>query len=255
MLFPTKHVAEQCRSFIDRRSSQDGNPVPARLIQLLICPEDKANKGVLVNSDDCGCGDKSSPLVDLHIVLFPSDAFSYAKQFWQHAGGGISSRLAEHCLSLLPESSPPSTPALTQRYSGKASNKHYSTKERFSSPPLQPADAPENLSSDQSFYLEERYGRNLPQAAASFAKRALRRRIAGVLVRDEHSDELSAGDHNLEIGPSRRGVGVSEDDVYLYPCGMNAIFNAHQLAMSVLPLAKSVCFGYVFIVLPLCSSY
>ncbi|THU80921.1 PLP-dependent transferase [Dendrothele bispora CBS 962.96] len=250
MLFPTKLVAEQCRSFIHHRSSQDGKPVIARLIQLLICPEDKANQGVLVNSDDCGCN-ASTPLVDLHIALFPSDAFSYAKQFWQHSGGGISSRLAEHCLSLLPENSPPSSPALTHRYVGKVSNRHYSTKEKFASPihspPLAPTEPVENLSTDQSFYLEERYGRNLPQTSASFAKRALRRRIAGVLVREGSFDDLSAGDQDAKIGPSRRGVdGVSEHDVYLYPCGMNAIFNAHQLAMSVLPQAKSVCFGFPY---------
>ncbi|KAF5369009.1 hypothetical protein D9758_002865 [Tetrapyrgos nigripes] len=254
MLFPTKRSAEQCRSFMHDRSLQDSNPVPARLIQLLICPEDKANNGVLINSDDCDCGPSSSSLIDIHIVLFPFDAFSYAKQFWQHTGAGISSRLAEHCLSLLPESSPPATPAIVNRFPGKVSNRHYSTKgsskyaSPIPSPPLTPPSASgENFSRDHGFYLEERYGRNLPQTAASFAKRALRRRIAGTLLRDVSNDAFSAGDQDLELGPSRRGVGgVSEDDVFLYPGGMNAIYHTHQLAMSTMPLAKSVCFGFPY---------
>jgi len=41
------------------------------------------------------------------------------------------------------------------------------------------------LKEDQSVYVEQRYGRNLDVVAAEQANRALRRRIAGVLVRDE----------------------------------------------------------------------
>lgn len=189
---------------------------------------------MLVNSDqDCGCNDS---LVDLHIVLFPSDDFPIAKQFWQHAGSGISSRLAEHCLGLLPDTSPPTTPtaAVTPIPAKKVHNRHYSVKESakgFSSPP--PSPMAETLSKDQATYLEERYGRNLPIASAAIAKRALRRRIAGTLVRDDEETAKIKG-------------RVCENDVYLFPSGMNAIWNAHQLALSTRPQAKSVCFGFPY---------
>ena len=106
---------------------------------------------------------------------------------------------------------------------------------------------PNTLSEDCSTYLEERYGRNLPQDAATFAKRALRRRIAGVLLRDEAADWETIGAPNSELRPSTRGLGVTEDDVYLYPTGMAAIWNAHQTISAVRPRAKSVAFGFVFL--------
>lgn len=243
MLFPTQKTANHCRSFIHDRSSLAGNPVPARLMQLLICPEDKANKAVLVDSEDCNCNSSAS-LLDLHIVLFPAEAFPLAKQFWQHCGAGISSRLADQCLSLLPESSPsinhsPPSPT-SRRVPFKTPNRHYSVKEARR---VSLTTTVEDLNADHSVYLEERYGRNLPIAAAAAAKRALRRRISGVLLRDDHGSD-NAGDQNLQLGPSARGVSeVSETDVYLYPCGMNAIWNAHQLALGTRQPAKSVCFG------------
>ncbi|KAF5389633.1 hypothetical protein D9757_004155 [Collybiopsis confluens] len=244
MLFPTKRMTEACRAFMHDRSSLEGSPVPARLIELMMCPEDKVNKAVLVSSEDCECYGSSS-LMDLHIVLFPSEAFPLAKQFWQHCGGGISSRMAEQCLSMLPEgSSPSSSPTLTpRRFAFKPSNKHYSVRAK-NRVPHPSSIVNEDLNGDHSVYLEERYGRNLPISAAAEAKRALRRRISGVLLQN---DDQNAGNQTLRVGPSSRGVSeVSENDVYLFPGGMNAIWNAHQLAMNTRPTGKSVCFGFPY---------
>ncbi|KIK68588.1 hypothetical protein GYMLUDRAFT_215319 [Collybiopsis luxurians FD-317 M1] len=246
MLFPTKKTAEACRAFMHSQSFSEGNLVSARLIELMICPEDKANKAVLVNSEDCECNGSAS-LMDLHIVLFPSEAFPFAKQFWQHCGAGISSRMAEQCLSLLPESSAPSSatssPTLTsRRLSFKPFNRHYSVRAANRVSPT--SVDKEDLNVDHNVYLEERYGRNLPIAAAAEAKRALRRRISGVLLQ---SDDYNAGDQKLQLGPSSRGVSeVSENDVYVFPGGMNAIWNAHQLALNTRPAGKSVCFGFPY---------
>jgi cystathionine gamma-synthase len=103
------------------------------------------------------------------------------------------------------------------------------------------------LGDDHSAYLEERYGRKLSQDADTFAKRALRRRIAGVLLRDEPAVWDAAGSSNSELRPSTRGHGVTEDDVYLYQTGMAAIWNAHQTISALRPAAKSVAFGFVFL--------
>ncbi|SJX64314.1 probable STR2-Cystathionine gamma-synthase [Sporisorium reilianum f. sp. reilianum] len=106
-------------------------------------------------------------------------------------------------------------------------------------------------------YVEERYGRNLPLSSAPSAKLALRRRIAGTLLSDRSEDSATKppGDQVGETG--RTGTGVTEDDVFLFPCGMSAIFHAHQLAMRAAPLlsrspttvrevGKSICFGFPY---------
>jgi cystathionine gamma-synthase len=224
------------------RSLPSGAPVSARLIYFSICPEDKQNQGPCVHEDTALL---SSAPASLHIVLFPEEAFPIAKQFWQHTGLGISSRLAEHCLSLLPVDSS-FVPNGLQNTPRKALNKHYSAK-KTPSPTEIRGPRVEDLGIDHSVYVEERYGRNLPIALAASAKRALRRRISGVLVRDTPADGPDgpcAGDQNYILGPSSRGVqGMSENDVFLFPTGMAAIWNAHQLVLAVRPPRKSVCLG------------
>ncbi|TFK38027.1 pyridoxal phosphate-dependent transferase [Crucibulum laeve] len=259
MLFPTQKIAEQCRQFMDNRSTLQGTPIHPRLVHLFICPEDKQNSGItasLVDTASGGCA-------DLHIVLFPAESFPIAKEFWQHTGLGISSRLAEKCLTMLPDETIHlrSTSPVSNRFPIKGHNRHYSVKKGSGCKPcaaqVQTTVEPttpkpvEDLSPDHATYLEERYGRNLPLTAASAAKRALRRRVAGVLIRDNPSADCGvepcAGQKDLLVGPSSRGVTtVAEDDVYLYPTGMSAIWSAHQLAMAVLPPAKSVCFGFPY---------
>lgn len=224
------------------RSTKAGSPVPVHLVQFLICPEDEP--------------DALASGIELHIVLFPGDSFPFAKQFWQHTGLCISSRRAERCLSMLPAESPASPPPTFARPRPRKPNRHYSAKSYGRSPPTSPVPpyyngngdvglAEDALSADQAVYVEERYGRNLPLESAASAKRALRRRIAGVLIRDSPNDWSAAGGQDAELGPSTRGVeDVSEEDVFLYSTGMAAIWSAHQLALGTRPAAKSICFGY-----------
>lgn len=245
LLCPSKKIADQCRTFILNRAALAGTPAHVRLVQYFIYPEDSSAQ--------------TRRCAELHIALFPGDLFPVAKQFWQHTGLGISSRFAEHCLSLLPDQdeqnpqSPPGSSTLP-RSPFRTSNKYYLVKHPAAGIPSGGSShssgtvvSSDILSKDQSTYLEERYGRNLPLSAAAFAKRALRRRIAGVLVRDNVQDGPQgprAGTQDVEIGPSSRGVqDVSEDDVFLFPTGMAAIWNAHQLCLRARPPAKSVCFG------------
>ncbi|PWN51960.1 PLP-dependent transferase [Violaceomyces palustris] len=119
----------------------------------------------------------------------------------------------------------------------------------------------DSLSADHSTYVEERYGRNLPIASAAQAKLALRRRIAGTLLSDRPGCAKNPGASNDSAAGEtvRAGTGATEDDVYLYPTGMSAIFHAHQVAMiergirnpAASPgrlgaLGKSVCFGFPY---------
>ena len=231
LLFPTPTVANHCRAFIVQQAAKDGVHFAVRVTQYLLHSDDKNRES---------CDPISKPGAEVHIVLFPADKVQYARPFWQHTGMGISSRYAEYCLSLLPEESVPASPTIYAK--PKSPHKYYSVKDRRQSL----STTPDTLCDDQSTYLEERYGRNLPQDSADFAKRALRRRIAGVLLRDEAPDWEVVGSPNSELRPSTRGPGVTEDDVYLYPTGMAAIWNAHQTVFAVRPAAKSVAFGSVF---------
>ncbi|UZJ52962.1 hypothetical protein CBS101457_002282 [Exobasidium rhododendri] len=95
----------------------------------------------------------------------------------------------------------------------------------------------DKLCADHSTYLEERYGRNMAAVEAPRAKRALRKRIAGVA-----SDEVEAEADVMD----RVGDATKEEDVYLYGTGMSAIFHAHQLAMA-FKEEKSVCFGFPYL--------
>ncbi|KAF8609418.1 PLP-dependent transferase [Ceratobasidium sp. AG-I] len=244
-LFPAAYIATACRQFMINRSPDPASPVPVRLAQYFICPPEDTSRSQDVSEIDC---------VELHIVLFPKDEFPLAKQFWQHTGLGISSRVATAALALIernskkassspPSTPPPSKPGFSQR------NKHYGTKSRpaqalSNSSQQTPLPPNENVSSEHDTYVEERYGRNLPRTSAALAKMALRRRIAGVLVDDSPSTSLSA--ETPELGASKRGVDVTEDDVYLFPTGMAAIWTSHQLALAARRQHKSVCFGFPY---------
>ena len=197
MLFPTQKIAHYCRDFIQERLSQSGADGNARLVPLLIRPDG-------LKEDSNFKADSSSPTdicVDFHIVLFPTDAFRIAREFWQHTGLGMTSRLAEKCLSLLSDGS-----SLT----------------------LSPPNWSNLPSGDEELY-EERDGCDRKVSATSVAKGILRSRIAQGFVGNR----------------AQRTISMSASDVYLYPCGMAAIWNAHRLLLDVRPPAKSVCFGLV----------
>ena len=164
---------------------------------------------------------------ELHIVLFPADNFQHALPFWQHTGLGISSRYAEHCLSLLPEEIVPASPTIHTE-------------------PKSPIVSGDVLSEDRSTYPEEHDDRDISEDAVASAKCTLRRKIAGMLLRDGSTGLDAVGSTNCELQPSTRGLDVTEDDVYLYPAGMAAIWSAHQMMSALRPGAKSVAFGSVF---------
>ena len=84
-----------------------------------------------------------SSLLVLYVIVHRKEDFSIAKQFWQHAGEGISSRAAEFALRVLSEK----RPSL-------------------------------NAEEESSVYLEERFGRNMELSQGQTAKNELRSRLA-----------------------------------------------------------------------------
>ena len=186
--------------------------VDVRIVGLLICHEGKQDNRVIECKAPTSPSESTSTApTNLYIVLFPSDKFPITNQFWQHSGQGISSRFTDHCLSMLTEDA---------------------THTNGSSPSTL------QLEADHKVSFERRYSEPL-LADAAIAKRSLRQRIAGLLVRHNRQGGPFAGRTTLPCG----FVDITENDVYLFPTGMTAIWNAHQLALAVRPTAKSVCFG------------
>lgn len=191
-------------------------------------------------------------VIELQILLFAKDKFKFAKAFWQHTGDYISSRCAERALAFLGESVNGAATAPTGKnlYS---KNRHYARSTQPPTPTFLPTPSNPNpptttetitddlLTADLTTYLEERYGRNLPLFNAPLAKQALKRRIAGGLL---PSDE----DYGKIADVTRGGAtAVTEDDVYLFPCGMSAIWHAHDIVRIARRRegqeGKSVCYG------------
>ncbi|RUS18947.1 pyridoxal phosphate-dependent transferase [Endogone sp. FLAS-F59071] len=260
MLFPSRRVAERCRSFINQyyQPSTDQSS-PPRLAEFGILPSNPS--------------DPRTPPASLHIVLFPSDALPVAKQFWQHVGDNVSSRFAEYCLRMLdanehatgftsttPSPQPDSaavdtatTPDVLVAPAPKRNLRYYqrtpssTSVTPISTPPHRPSTEDCDfgaLEREGLVYVEERYGRNLDLSFADQVKVALRRRLAGVWTEE--------GTEGPGAVKSERDVGeVSEKDVYLFPCGMSAISNAHRYIMAAVEAKgnerKSVCFGFPYI--------
>lgn len=268
-LFPTETVAESCTQFLRSKDP------PVRCRAHRIGTGDKA----------------SETTSSFHAVFLPVDQASKGKEYWQHTGDGISSRFAQRCLALLERTESPTSPTQeyfdgtipaspsSRSARGFGRNRHYSRRSTQESDLTMSisslasessACAEEDIETDTSTYVEMRYGRNLSRFLSPLAKTALKRRIAGVLrerpltkvdigkgkqrsLKDEKDalNQSGGSDFDKEEDNARGVANLSEDDVYLYPAGMSAIFHAHQTAIedgkrSGRKLGKSVCFGCVF---------
>lgn len=246
MLFPTKKTAQRCLQFMRSRASED-----------LLSDLEIVNLVLDTTKKDTEALRLVHPAISA--VLFKQEAFPIAKQYWQHSGDGVSSRRAEFCHGLFndellmveaPAKSP--TPPHQQvfrgprRYQRNTSVDHSAGQQA----PAHSHAAERHTSSkedteafESSRFLEERFGRNLDVSLVNNAKSAIRRRIAGVLTEDV---DLTSALPSMES--DTRGVtNLREDDIYLVPCGMNAIFTAHQTLLKAREPHKSINFGFPYV--------
>ena len=100
---------------------------------------------------------------------------------------------------------------------------------------------------DSAQFVEERFGRNLDVTFASQAKLAIRKRIAGSLTNDSKLPTSLTQTEDKTRERSHDVPGFSPDDVYLYPCGMNAIFHAHETLKSAVREEKSIMYGFPYV--------
>ncbi|KAL8280603.1 hypothetical protein RQP46_006926 [Phenoliferia psychrophenolica] len=321
ILLPTQKTADSCHTFLTDRSS----PVSSRIVAFPI----RSASSTAASSDPDEAAKQRT--ITVYACFFPAEDFPVAKQFWQHTGDGISSRVGERCLTLLgvvdgdcsatagttptpPEPVHEAVPIVLKggRYATK--NKHYGaarttstssststaatpTSPTLASAPLLPSSSklryatskpltrnpsqsdesePTSLANSLELpsrngtangaglarieqdedvlarYVEERYGRNLDLSLAPLAKLAMRRRIAGVLRETPGQAVPVERIEKEQAEDSDRGVvGLTESGVWLYPCGMSAIFHAHQLVMGARKrvggeVGQSACFGFPY---------
>lgn len=248
MLFPSPRVARRCLDFIQER-------VPSELLSAITTIDLALNPSLPVST----FLQQLSPTISA--VLYPSEAQPFAKQYWQHTGDGVSSRRAEFCHDLFKDnllapngkihaSSPSGNTSRLlkgpKRYQrpGSIDGIMSTTPKPTTSPTASAAPNGVNESQESSRFLEERFGRNLDLSLVERAKSAIRRRIAGAVAGD-----VDVADAQLPaMAPNSRGLNnLREDDVYLFPAGMNAIFNAHRALLAARPALKSINFGFPYV--------
>lgn len=229
ILFPSHAVAARCQEFFARQAPElDLDRV--RILDLVPVAEGARSKELAI----------ISPRVSA--VLFPEDKFKIAKTFWQHSGDGVSSRRAEYCHSLFSKGAlvDESTLNDTARFCKGPRRYQKKTSIDLGSSTNKPNGTAEVQ--DPTQFVEERFGRNLDLSLTANAKLAVRRRIAGSLTADVGLTEALSLEKDADR--MRDVAGFSEDDIYLYPCGMSSIFNAHRNLMATKGPLKSIVYGY-----------
>ncbi|KAK4182762.1 putative cystathionine gamma-synthase [Podospora australis] len=251
-LFPTPKIAARCVSFI-RTCAPPQILASLQVIHLVL---DAANP-------------QSRPLQSLSpsvsAVISSKEGFPFLKQYWQHTGDGISSRRAEFCHGLFRDgllhkddshgnyvvASPKQCkgPRRYQRPSLDAGNPTMAPSATKTQSPDRDSgvgsDIPESLQ-ETSRFLEERFGRNLDVSFVEPAKSAIKRRIAGALTTDRELTASPVPEQDMKSN-TRGIVNLREEDVYLFPAGMNAIFNAHRALLGVRGHLKSINFGFPYV--------
>lgn len=236
-LFASVKTALLCQSFIvSKVPTEEARKV--RIVNFIPSPNADAGATTVTSS--------------LSAVIYPKEYAPISKQVWQHSGNGISSRRGEFCMRALEDgflvedkASSASAEPLSQRpckgprrYQGKGSISGITR-----SPPAEKSPLANGVEDGRDYaqFIEERFGRNLSTMLANQAKLAVRKRISGVLTADVELPEALEAD-----SAEGRVAGISEDDVYLYPSGMSAIFNAHQTLLASRGQLQSICFGFPY---------
>ncbi|KIO34442.1 hypothetical protein M407DRAFT_218652 [Tulasnella calospora MUT 4182] len=242
MLLSSAKLADAMRSFLLTHSP---SPIVVRIAQHVLPPSapDTHNTPETRHHDQSSGNHESRPQqpLELHIVFFPAESFKLAKLCWKYTGHGISSRRADKCLELLgTQSLDPARGLPTSTTNSRPQTPNNS------SPGGSVESLPDIQSENQTMMLVQCHEEPLPYDEARLV---LQRRIARALEGD-FSSASGAPPSVLESNGSGTRI-LSDDDVYLYLTGMNAIWHAHQLILQTTEkmgkvAGKSICFGFPF---------
>jgi len=237
LLFPTTQIAQSCIEFVKSQAEERSLPViDLRILGFHVSQTHKE----IVEDGTRTC------LSGLAAVILSKEVYSLGRSFWQHTGSGISSRRAEACSRqlmqgiLLCEAEPNGTCPTGRRLNKGPRRYQRQSTEGDDIVQFQTKQRPILESKDSQQFVEERFGRNMNLDLVESAKLTVRKRIAGSQDEDVQSMlQLQEG----QTRSNERQHVLSEDDVYLFPTGMNAIFSTHQMLLSVLGERQAVCFG------------
>ncbi|KAL2268165.1 hypothetical protein VTJ83DRAFT_3011 [Remersonia thermophila] len=245
-LFPSRRAAARCTSFVE---SQAPPEIAASLVTVnLVLDPTRPTPEVL-----------ATYCPEISAVLCDQASFPFVKQYWQHSGEGISSRRAEFCHGLFKdgllhlEDSIASSTGVTSPKPCRGPKRYQrlssvdATKPVPSAQPAQNGASADTQESESFRFLEERFGRNLDVSFVQPAKSAIKRRIAGALRSNKELSHTPPPEGEMES--NLRGiVNLREDDIYLFPCGMNAIYNAHRALLGARGSnLKSIDFGFPYV--------
>ncbi|KAF2737923.1 cystathionine gamma-synthase-like protein [Polyplosphaeria fusca] len=236
MLFPSHAIAVRCVEFF-KRQAPEMDPTQLRILDLVPnSPQARQEEFDII-----------SPKVSA--VFFPQNTFPIAKSFWQHTGDGISSRRAEYCHGLFQNGVLVDTNVASSKDSSlviKGPRRYRrATSVELNGGANGSASCVAETSDPTHQFVEERFGRNLDISMTKNVKCAVRRRIAGSLTANVDLQDALALENDTER--TRKVAGFSEDDVYLYSCGMNAIYNTYRYMSSRKPGLKSIVYGFPYI--------
>jgi len=250
ILFPSSSAARRCVDFVRANATDATAPELLRDLRILPLVLDPYKSRVDLPQ-------AATPTI--WAVMCAAELFPVAKQYWQHTGDFVSSRRAEFYHNLLkdgllvPESSlEPLPDAPTTKEKPCRGPRRYRRQISIDTDDAAPASSPQRYGADESArFLEERFGRNLDLSLLDRARSAIKRRIAGAVVLDGESSPAAGildGDSHSALNDNTRGVAeLSEDDIYLFPCGMNAIFNAHRFLLRARGALPSVNYGFPYV--------
>ncbi|SCU78810.1 LADA_0A07800g1_1 [Lachancea dasiensis] len=231
LVFPSYQVAKRCREFVRVKGDKSAR---VRILQLATQPP--ANEEERLWRREC----------KIAVVFTPKDSFGLLKQYWQHTGEIVSSRMAEYVLQEL---------ALLEKQSNSRRGS------------LNTAEVGSTDFKDKEEFVEKRFGRNLDFSSAENAKLVIKRRIARKVVEVDDEEDETTQMQELTIRPdaedSRNATTVISDnstipaeviqqeehqsnppslderlhliaerDIHLFPSGMASIFTAHRLLLS-----------------------
>lgn len=224
-IFPTYNIAKRCRNFLKEKALTLSPPVKAniRILQLSTPPPASVDE------------ESTKIEANIAIVFFPSNLYSLTKQYWQHTGEGISSRLAEYFLSemkdkLTAEIKSKRSSEVSNGSSNHSQSPRASRSSRSSRSSVSIRNNNLNNKTESATFIEERFGRNLDLRFAKEAKKILLERLSSDFDNDY----------------------CDSQNTYLYPSGMAAIFNAHRIVLNISEpndanKLKSVCFGFPYV--------
>lgn len=224
LVFNSREACAECRQFLKSRCEYE---FTARIAELSVT----SNAASIHGETDVSRPDRPSHYI-VHCLLFPVELAPIAKEFWQHTGRGVSSRFAEHCLRILEAWLP--IESIDKRNPIKAGRARFQINKAVQEL-LESNLKCSLLEKEASIHIDERFGRNLDVRLVDKALKILKNRLIGVLGDSEGLVDLPATSD------------LAESDVFLFPTGMSAIYQAHKMVLDTRPNMKSVQFGFPYI--------